>query len=91
MTLNDMTDLIYIYDAVEEVQAISGYLTGTLDVGFGYGEGIIGELNRVTNVIAHNSPIYDEHLDFMNQRLWLVLCDREMSCEDRARILLELE
>ena len=79
-----MIDLIHIYDAVEELNNAS-------DIAVGYGEGILGELNRVSDVIANNSPIYDEHQDFSTQRLGQVLNNRDISADERVRILLGIK
>ncbi len=87
MTVNDMADLIYIYDATKELQDIAN----ASNIAFSYCKGILGELSRVTNVIAHNSLLYDEQQDFENQRLGLVLNDSHMLAEERAKILFCVE
>ena len=87
MELQDMVDLLHIYDATEELERLKNTLLN-VELAQGYDSSLLGEYKRVGDVIMRNSPIFDPNEDFETQRLGRVLNDRTMSYEERARIIL---
>ena len=88
MEIKDMVDLLHIYDAAEDLEKIANTLSGSEGYGYGFSDGIVGELKRVVNLIDHFSPIYDPYEDFDSQLMGRVLNDRNRSYEERAKIIL---
>jgi hypothetical protein len=83
--LNNLTDLIRVYDAANQLYIFSRHLTGpTLSQ-----ESIISELMRVTDVIKRMSPLYEAGVDWDESRIRKVL-DGEGSAEERAEQLLKV-
>ena len=87
MGKQNLTDLIRVYDAANQLYQISRHLTGP-----GLSEGsIVSELMRVTDVIKRLSPLYEEEyeagVDWEESRIRKVL-DGEGSAEERAMALL---
>lgn len=93
MNVKDMTDLITIYDGVEEIEKIMELLCGTNEA-CGYNEGALGKLSNIFNVIHRNSKLYkpdygeldnikDEHGNSI-----LDILDMKISAEERAKMLI---
>ena len=81
--LKNLTDLIRVYDAANQLYLFCRNLTGpTLSQG-----SIISELMRVTDVIKRMSTIYEAGVDWEESRIRKVL-DGEGSAEERAMALL---
>ena len=89
MEKQNLTDLIRIYDAANQLYQFSQQLTGTtLSQG-----SIVLELMRVTDVIKRMSPLYEEEyeagVDWEESRIRKVL-DGEGSADERAERLLKV-
>ena len=83
MDKQNLTDLIRVYDAANQLYQLSQHLTGpTLSQG-----SIVSELMRVTDVIKRMSTIYEAGVDWEESRIRKVL-DGEGSAEERAIALL---
>lgn len=87
MELQDMIDLLHIYDATEEMKELKNRLLG-IQLAQGDDGSLIGEFKKVGDIIMRNSPIFDPCEDFETQRLGQVINDRTMPYEDRAKIIL---
>lgn len=87
MDKQDMIALIQIFDAKEELEEIVKQLSGN-QLAHGFDNGIIGNLSRVTDLIAKHSPIYDDDLDYENQLLGQTLLNKQLSYDERADIIL---
>ena len=83
MEKQNLTDLIRVYDAANQLYQLSQQLTGpTLSQ-----ESIVSELMQVTDVIKRMSTIYEEaDVDWDESRIRKVL-DGEGSAEERAMVL----
>lgn len=91
MTEQDMVDLLAIYDAQEALQELVGALIGT-QIGCGPGEGICGDLERVTGIISRHSALAkNAAASFEDTLLGQLLADREISTERKARIIIGTE
>ena len=89
MEKQNLTDLIRVYDAANQLYQLSRQLSGP-----GLSErSVIGELMRVTDVIKRLSPLYEEEyeagVDWEESRIRKVL-DGEGSAEERAERLLKV-
>ena len=67
MNKEDLTDLIYAYDALRTLKTV----LGVGDIGFGHGDGVLGALERIEEVISRNTPIIDpdERFDILDSTL----------------------
>lgn len=82
-----MYELLVMHDAVDKLYDVEGMFTGTL-VGVGPGEGILGDLSYVTEIIMRYSPIYEPGHDLIDSAFGKVLYDEELDNHRKARILL---
>ena len=93
ITEQDMADLLAIYEAQEALQEVVESLIGEM-IGCGPGEGICGDLGRVYDIIRRHSALpvnEDPSAGFEESPLGRILCDRKMSTDRKARIILGLE
>ncbi len=92
MTLQDMTDLILISDAEEELEQIMVIMYGTA-FAVGYDEGALGKISRVFDVIWRNCRLYndkrsiEECLDGEGRNIFEIL-KMDLPAEERAKLLL---
>ena len=84
MTLKDMTDLVMIYDASEQLHAVGALLYGA---DYGTNEGIVGALDQAVEIISRHSPLFDSSADVGTGPFWQVLMGNETTVE-RARKLM---
>ena len=84
--LNNLTDLIRVYDAANQLYLFCRHLTGP-----GLSEGsMVSELMRVIDVIKRMSTLYEEAgVDWEESRVRKVL-NGEGSAEERAERLLKV-
>ncbi len=80
-----MCDLLEIYDAKEELHQILEMLIDE-DCAPGYGDGILGKLSRVTDIIMRRSSLDDDQTEF-----WEILEDKTLENHRKARMLLGKE
>lgn len=84
MTKEDMALWIEAEDALADMDKVLEQLTGQ-----GYANGVFVELDRVFDVICHNSHvIYRENLEEGQELFFKILLDRNLSPEQRADILM---
>ena len=92
MCVEDMADLIRIYDATMELTAILRKLcsSSSEDLPFFYDDGIIGKITKILCVIERNYAIDDRNRDYNEQVLFEILDGRgkTLSYEERASMLL---
>ena len=91
MDIEDMNDLLQVYDAKWELEDVVASLMGAGPYAFGFEDGIIGKISRVAQVIIRNSPVYDPDDDFHSQPIGRALDDRSLSYEERARVILGMK
>ena len=84
-----MYELLEVNDAIDELHVVQEMLAG-VDMGCGFGEGILGNLSYVETIIARNSPLYHPYDDEAGERYLEILDDKEMDNHRKARILLGL-
>lgn len=82
-----MFELLEMYDAVNELEKIEIMLIGE-SVGIGPGEGIMGNLSYVTEIIKRHSPVYSSGVDYEESYFGKILEDEKMDNHRKARILL---
>ena len=58
-----MFELLEIYDAVNDLREVEKMLVGE-SIGVGPGEGIMGNLSYVSEIIARHSPVYCPDVDY---------------------------
>ncbi len=87
MTELDMLQLLEIYDAQEKLHEIVVMLIDE-DRAPGYGEGIVGSLSCVTEIIKRHSPLYHPGEDFEYSAFWRLLEDRSVSNKKKAHLLI---
>lgn len=86
-----MYELLEIHDTIDQVYIIQELLTGQT-VGAGYGEGILGRLSYVTDIIMRYSRLRrDPGLEFEKTEIGKVLDNKDMDNRRKARIILGLE
>lgn len=84
MTKEDMALLIEAEDALADMDKVLEQLTGQ-----GHANGVFVELDRVFDVICHNShAIYRENLEEGQGLLFKILMNRNLPPEQRADILM---
>lgn len=84
ISVENMTELIYIHDAYEEI--CRALLGDKLVLGF-Y-EGNLGALSRILRLIERNA--IEELRKDDNDELWKIINNRSMAPEERAKLLLGL-
>ena len=82
-----MFELLEVYDAVNDLREVEEMLVGE-SIGVGPGEGIMGNLLYVSEIIARHSPVYCPDVDYDKTYFCRVLEDEEMDNHRKARILL---
>lgn len=82
-----MFELLEVYDAVNELHKVEKMLVG-IETGVGPGEGILGNLSYVPEIIRRYSPVYTPGVDYEDSYFWKILDDEEMDNHRKARILL---
>ena len=82
-----MFELLEVYDAVNGLEKIEVMLVGE-SVGVGPGEGIMGSLSYVPEIIRRHSPIYIPGVDYEDSHFGRILEDEKMDNHRKARILL---
>lgn len=82
-----MFQLLEIYDARENLETVQEMLTGCIQHA-GYGEGILGNLSYVTDIIMRYSPLYDPAVNYEDSEFGRILEDDTMDNNMKARILL---
>ena len=87
----DMFRFLEIYDGYEALQDVLETLGGC-DYETGYGEGILGKLTYIIDLItSHSDPLlYDRKKDFLDSPLAHLLADREMDNHLKSEYLLGL-
>lgn len=82
ISLKDMTDLVYVYDAYITInKALFGEA-----VFLGFHEGNFGAISRIFNVIERN--VIEELKKDDYKKTWDILDDTSISPEERAKKLL---
>ena len=81
-----MFELLEMHDAVNEFEKIEIMLIGE-SVSTGPGEGIVGTLSYVSEIIRRYSPIYTPGMDYEDTCFGKIL-EKEMDNHKKARILL---
>lgn len=82
MSIQDMADLLYIYDAYRELNNV---MFGS-EIILGLHEGNFGTFTRIYNLIERNAA---EELKKNNyERVWEIANDQSLSPEERAKTLL---
>ena len=84
-----MFELLEVYDAVRGLEKIEEMLIGET-IGVGHGEGILGNLSYVSEIIKRHSPVFTPDEDYEKSYFWKVLDDEEMDNRRKARILLAI-
>lgn len=82
-----MFELLEIYDAVNRLCNVQEMLVG-VSYGVGPGEGILGDLSYVTEIIARYSPLYDSNEDHDTSYFWRIMENRQTDNHKKAQILL---
>ncbi|MBD5540069.1 MAG: hypothetical protein HDR00_02575 [Lachnospiraceae bacterium] len=82
ISVEDMTELIYIHDAYEEICRV---LLGD-KLALSFYEGNLGALSRILRLIERNA--IEELRKDDNDELWKILNNRSMAPEERAKLLL---
>lgn len=85
-----MFELLEVYDAVCQLEKVGEMLYGAEDAP-GYGEGILGNLSYVADIIMRNSPIYVPGEEIEDTEFGKILFDKEMDNKKKARLLLGAE
>ena len=85
-----MFELLEMHDAVEGLWEMMEKLSG-VPCGVGPGEGILGDLTYVTDIILRNSPLYNPAEDAEESEFWRILENKVIDNRLKARILLELK
>ncbi len=90
LTLEDMTSLLDIDNAIHKIEELLGVFVGCSDFD---SESILGHLYKIETVIAHASPLYhpeEEGVedDFSETEYGRIFEDETLSCEEKARRLL---
>lgn len=83
MDLQDMTTLITAYDATQQLRSVGGTLFGH-EYGVALGDGIIGKLDGIVEMICRHSPVYDPSVDVGEGVFWETL-DGDATAEERAK------
>ena len=89
--LEDMIDLVCIFDAWLELNGVTAILMGTQTAVPELGEGILGNLSVIVDLIQRHVPGHDPALDLEDQEWWHILGDRNLSARERAEILITVE
>ena len=81
-----MTDLIYIYDGLTEMEKALSIMTGSDEV-YMYEEGAMGKLARVMDIIQRNTDLYnpEQDDDIESSEFAKVLDDKSLTPEERAK------
>jgi hypothetical protein len=82
-----MFELLEMYDAVNGLEKIEIMLIGE-SVATGPGEGIMGNLSYVTEIIRRHYPIYTPGVNYEDTYFGKILEDEEMDNHRKARVLL---
>ncbi len=82
ISVEDMTELIYIHDAYEKICRV---LLGDQLV-LGFYEGNLGALSRILRLIERNTV--EELRKDDNDELWKIINNKSMAPEERAKLLL---
>ena len=82
-----MFELLEVYDAMNDLREVEEMLVGE-SIGVGPGEGIMGNLSYVSQIISRYSPLYMPDVDYDKTYYCRVLEDEEMDNHRKARILL---
>ncbi len=85
-----MFELLEIYDAQEELHRVLAMLIDD-DYDAGYGEGILGRLSHVTDIIMRNSPLYHPGEDYNQSEFCRVLEDETIDNHKKSKLILGLE
>ena len=84
--LNNLIDLIRVYDAAISLNHLSQQLSGP-----GLSErSVISELMRVIDVIKRMTPLYDPQVDWEESSVYKLLEDRRITPVERAERLLKV-
>ena len=83
ISVKDMTDLVYVYDAYITINKV---LFGDAML-LGFHEGSFGKISRICNVIQRN--VAEKLKKDECENAWKILDNISLTPEDRARKLLE--
>ena len=90
MNEQTMYELLEIRDAVEQLREIELRMTGAMTA-VEPGEGIMGDLSYVDEIITRHSPLFIPGTDYEKTLFGKVLEDTEIDNHRKARILLGIE
>ena len=85
ISIRDMTDLIYIYDACDSLNTT---LLG-VELMVGFHEGVLGALSRIHTVIERNAAEELKKNDY--KEVWNIVDNTSIPPEERAKMLLTLK
>lgn len=90
MDKQTMYELLEIYDAVQKLYVVDELLTG-IQHEAGYGEGILGNLSYVSDIIKRHSPLYRPGEDLEKSEFWQLLENQKIDNRKKAEILLGMQ
>lgn len=87
LTSDTITDLVYVYEAVSDLEKTVAALYGDSVVPT-LGEGILGNLARIYDVVQNLTPLYDPNADFEETEFGKIM-ESDLSPEEKASKILE--
>ena len=82
LTPDIVTDLVYVYEAVSDLEKTTAALYGDSVVPT-LGEGILGNLARIYGVVQNLTPLYDPTTDFEETEFGKLM-ESDLSPEEKA-------
>ena len=86
MDLKTMTDLVYIYEGMEDLEEIMERLSGVSM--FMYEEGPLGMISHVYDALRRNTAFYNPDNEEWEEEIDRILDDDSIDEEEKARRLL---
>ena len=90
MDLQDMTDLVYIYDGLCDMEKALRIIFDGQDA-YGYDEGAMGKISHICDVIQRNSPIFENPRDNWDDTEFAKIIESDTPPEERAKKLLGMK
>ena len=82
-----LTDLVYCYEAVSDLEDVITKLYGELIIP-GIGEGILGNLSRIYNVLPNLIKVHPLNVDFDQSEFGKIM-ESDLNPEEKAARLLD--